>query len=81
MHETYLGMPVHISDQAYIRRQFRFPKTKRKRIRKKFRVNQENWKTEYQCYIFDPAAAGMPGGKRMVVHPEMYAQIKKIQEF
>lgn len=82
MHETYLGMPVHISNEAYTRRQFRFPKTRKKRILKKFRKNEENWKTEYQRYILDNSATGRPGaGKLMVVHPVVYAQIKAIQEF
>jgi hypothetical protein len=63
------GMPVHTSPYAEVKKQFRFPKTKKKRILKKFKKNEANYKMTPICIMFDPSAMGMSGSTHLVMHP------------
>ena len=64
---NYNGMPVNVTPTAIHRRQFRFPRSKKKRIRKKFAKNQDNYKST-------PGAYMMMG--RFIVHPAIYEKMK-----
>ncbi len=43
---SVLGVPFYTQDLLVRRRQVRFPRSKRRRIRKKWRKNPKNWITE-----------------------------------
>ena len=68
------GLPIYINDflgWEYERKQVRFPRSKKKRIRKKFTKNQRNYKTrKWQ----EPVAYQMGG--TMIVNTTMVAILK-----
>ena len=66
---TFAGMRV-IQDPSLMQ-QFRFPKSKKKRIRKKFRKNPKNFKPSNEVFI----ARNM-----IVVHPQTLKKIAKASE-
>ncbi len=51
-----------------MREQFRFPRSKKKRIRKKWRKRRENWRAMSVAYR-------LPGGQ-LIMHPSVYAQLQ-----
>jgi len=61
------GVPIYQSALAISRIQFRFPKSKCKRIRKKWRKNPDNFKEIPAVYQV---------GKSFVAHPVLYTQIR-----
>lgn len=67
------GIRVIQSLHATKRVQFRFPRSKSKRIRKKFQKNEKNFRTE-------PTAYFMQNRNSMVVHPTIYKTLTEIQE-
>jgi hypothetical protein len=68
--ESYEGIDIHYNPYVpkYKREQVIFPRSKRKRILKKFENNPANYKDVPHMYF-------MGGG--IVCHPEIYAQVKE----
>lgn len=62
----YLGCPVYTSEFAVSTRQYRFPRTKRARVRKKWSKNKKNFKTF-------PAVVAV--GHSIIVHPSLKDRI------
>ena len=63
------GLPVHVSPHAMTRSQFRFPRSKKKRIRKKFAKNQDNYRSKPGMFM---------AGGRLIVHPKYYEELKRL---
>jgi len=63
-----LGMSVYMSSNAVSKQQVRFPRTKKKRIQKKWRKDNSN-------FDFKPAAY-MVGG-RLIAHPALMGNFKR----
>lgn len=61
------GLTVKESVFAVNRRQLRFPKSKKRRIRRKWEKREKNWQTT-------PAAFRLGG--MLIVHPEIMARLK-----
>lgn len=55
--------------------QIRFPKSKKKRIRRKWSKRTENWETRY-----DRSIKGYILGDKMIVGPETFKRIKNVIE-
>jgi len=55
--------------------QVRFPKSKKKRIRRKWSKRTENWELRY-----DKNAIGLIVGDKMIVGPETFKRIKNVIE-
>jgi len=64
------GFEVIESKTLVIKYQYRFPKSKRRRIRKKWKKNQNNWRTkpDPQVYILN---------NKLICHPEMAEKLRK----
>ncbi len=75
-----LGIPIlFIEDATFtIREQFRFPRSKKARIRKKWRKNQENWRMSPSPDVFrlDLEAGGMGLGFTFTGHPETIRRLR-----
>ena len=50
--------------------QFRFPRTKRKRTRKKWAKRPENWRTTYDSYVI--------GGKTLLMHTDQQLAMEEL---
>lgn len=59
----------HIQENKFV--QIRFPKSKKKRIRKKWAKRSENWDLRY-----DKNQKGYILGNKMIVGPETFKRIK-----
>ena len=75
------GMPVVSSPFVgeHKRTQIRYPKTKRKRIRKKWAKNERNFRTRIipGAYIIDePSFLGFPPQKKLLIHPTLLQKLK-----
>ena len=70
--EIFSGMPVVLWEHHYRFTSvwFRRPRTKRKRIVKKWKRNRRNWRSEKK-----PSDPLIMGGK-LVMHPDTWRQIK-----
>lgn len=68
------GIPVYVSvyAQSTESEQFKFPRSKRKRIRKKF-------KKLYSMNVLKPACYKVPQG--IIIHPELYNKLPKSKEY
>ena len=65
------GVPIYLNDQIGVTRvQMRFPKSRKRRIRKKWRRNPANYKT-----IVKPKVIQVARGLHM--HPETFTKLKK----
>jgi len=77
---TIMGMPVMISGYALESYQYRFPKSKKKRIRKKWAKRDINFKSRPGAYIvdkefgFDSIARKQ---KILICHPLVLETIKE----
>ncbi len=71
---TFYGMPVITSNYIGTDRiQYRFPKSKKKRIRKKWAKNPQNWKDVPRV----ASEAIINGQKTLVIHPDTLAALEK----
>lgn len=61
---TDLGLTFHVS--SYIQEQFRFPRTKRRRIREKWATRQGNWRPSGNSYRI---------GNDVYLHPATYRRL------
>jgi hypothetical protein len=52
-------------------RQFRFPKSKKRRIQKKWKQSYRNWKTYYDRVFFNPKE------RKVCVHPKMAYKLRE----
>lgn len=68
----YAGMLVHESAEAVIRHQYRFPRSKSRRIRKKWAKVEDNFRGEPGALVLD---VGM--GKVLIVHPVVLAHLNR----
>jgi len=59
------GMPVYSSPYATTRAQFRSPRSKKKRMRKKFAKKPENFREAPAAYMMTEQ------GRQMVMHPDV----------
>lgn len=68
--EYLLGHPVLRNSivSPYIREQFRFTRTKKKRVMKKFKKDPKNFKSSVNVYMVNGT---------LIMHPDVYAQIKR----
>lgn len=62
------GIKVISSIYCATREQYRFPRSKKKRIQKKWRKDQRNWREQPAMYMI--------GGKDILAHPEI---VRKLQ--
>lgn len=62
-----LGIPIQISQFAVQRKQFRFPRSKKNRIRKKWIKREANFRST-------PCAFQVGG--TLIVHPSIYSQLE-----
>jgi len=62
------GLPIIVSANACERKQFRFPRTKKRRVRAKWSKRERNFK-----YI--PKAFWV--GNQIICHPSIYAQLRR----
>jgi len=65
------GMKVIQSPYATEKRQFRFPRTQKKRIMKKWRKQERNYK-HLPCMYINKI------GGTLIVHPEIYNRLMKL---
>jgi hypothetical protein len=70
-----MGLIVSHSVQETKFIQIRFPKSKKKRIRKKWSKRPENWELRY-----DKSTKGYVLGDKMIVGPETFKRIKNVIE-
>jgi len=70
MNNKYGGFKIIESKTLIIRYQYRFPKSKRRRIRKKWKKDQTNWKTkpDPQYYFLN---------NQIICHPIMAEKLRK----
>lgn len=70
MMPLFCGVPIIVSELAYItdRKQVRFPKSKRRRIQKKWSKRECNWKVTQI-----PQAYKTPRG--FIMHPLLYSNL------
>ncbi len=67
---NFHGFKITESPTLVIRYQYRFPKSKRRRIRKKWRKNLDNWRTKVDPqYYFQ--------NNQIICHPEMADKLRK----
>lgn len=70
--EYWNGMRVIITpENTEIHYQARLPRSKKKRIRRKWAKVESNYKTTHRAIIF-----GQGGNKTIILHPEDYQKIK-----
>lgn len=77
------GIPVHTSKYLCEKRQIMFPRSKKKRIQKKWRKNMKYYeasptKPSNNILILDLSLLGMRGQKVIVCHPELLDKTKEI---
>ena len=53
--------------------QFRFPRSKKRRIRKKWAKDRRNWRKVHHSYLVD-------GTRQLICSPEVYAEFEKLSE-
>lgn len=77
-----MGFRIITSEHLVV--QYRFPRTKKRRIRKKWRQDPRNWKPDPRAYIYkEPTLASVFGRpdsegnrpKRLVCHPTLKKHI------
>lgn len=71
-----LGLPFYTQDLLIRRRQVRFPRSKRRRIRKKWRKNPKNWITEPDpnVYLMSSSFTVPPNETLVIRQPEPLGQ-------
>jgi hypothetical protein len=62
------GLKLVSSPYATIPTQFRFPRSKKKRLRKKWKKNKNNWRSEPAMFMMNDTA---------IAHPVIIAQIQE----
>lgn len=69
MNNPYGGFQIVESKTLVIKYQYRFPKSKRRRIRKKWKKDLKNWKTKVdpQCYFLN---------NQIICHPEVAEKLR-----
>lgn len=69
MNNPYGGFQIVESKTLVIKYQYRFPKSKRRRIRKKWKKDLKNWKTKVdpQCYLLN---------NQIICHPEVAEKLR-----
>jgi hypothetical protein len=78
-HFNFSGMPVYVNAMAIARLQFRFPKSKGKRIRKKWAKRPENFKDVPGVYMMSRSMmsfSSCSNEKCMIVHPVIFDKMK-----
>lgn len=77
MIQNLYGIRVQLVDESFVRiykkKQFRFPKSKKKRIRKKWSKRLENFHT-----VIVPGERAMKVGEILYVGPKTYEAMKKL---
>jgi len=76
---AFYGMPIVINDYVGNKsefRQFRFPRSKKKRIRKKWAKNRANWK----LFHWQDAEAYIFANETVIMNSTAYAALKKRTE-
>jgi hypothetical protein len=67
---SFNGMRIVVSELMADRVQFRFPRSKKKRMRKKWAKNPENWK-----YV--PWDRAYRVGDTLHMHPQMFERLRR----
>jgi hypothetical protein len=73
------GMPVYVNVMATTRQQCRFPKSKRKRIRKKWAKRPDNFKDVPGAYMMPRSMmsfSSCSNEKCLIVHPVIFEKMK-----
>jgi len=79
-YQTLYGIPIHITEAAgrYERKQLKFPSSKSKRIRNKWRKKYTTRVlVEPQCFRLSDVLGIFGGGEYFVMHPKFYEGILK----
>jgi hypothetical protein len=72
----FYGVPVYLSPHVVQHRQFRFPKSKKFRIRKKWTKLPKNFKTEPGMLMADHDRLYGYGGKVFYIHPDLAPKLE-----
>ena len=75
----FSGMPVYVNEMAVNRQQYKFPRSKKKRIRNKWAKNDKNFKLTPAYFIVAKSLlqwGSLSNEKCVVIHPALMVRMK-----